>query len=93
MDSTDLLQMDGYDDALMGFAQRCGGKPVALYDADVVIDINMGMGMTYEEAIEYYEYNQLGSYVGESSPVFFHRFDDDVASQRKVKLRRYSRGE
>lgn len=30
-------------------------------------------GMTYEEALEYYEYNQLGAYVGERTPAFLIR--------------------
>jgi len=30
-------------------------------------------GMTYEEAVEYHEFNQAGSYVGERTPVFIRR--------------------
>jgi hypothetical protein len=29
--------------------------------------------MSYEEALEYYEYNQLGAYVGERTPAFLIR--------------------
>jgi len=27
-------------------------------------------GMTYEEAVEYFEYNQMGAWVGERTPCF-----------------------
>jgi hypothetical protein len=31
--------------------------------------------MSYEEAIEYFEYNVLGAYVGENTPIFIDNFD------------------
>jgi hypothetical protein len=34
--------------------------------------------MTYEEAVEYHEFNQLGAYVGERTPVFIHRIESSV---------------
>ena len=33
----------------------------------------MKQGMSYEEAIEYWEYNQLGASVGEYTPCFIER--------------------
>ena len=41
-----------------------------VYNIDEVINILMREGMTVDEAIEYYEYNISGSYVGENTPSF-----------------------
>jgi hypothetical protein len=32
--------------------------------------------MTYEEAVEYHEFNQAGAYVGELTPVFIVRIEN-----------------
>lgn len=46
---------------------------VVAYDYDLVIAALEAQGMTYEEAVEYHEFNQLGAWVGERTPVFIHR--------------------
>jgi hypothetical protein len=66
-----LIKMDGYDDCIMGAVVRFGSDPFLLYDQDAVIEKLMGEGMTHEEAIEFHEYNQLGAWVGDSTPAFF----------------------
>ena len=47
------------------------------YDTQQILDIlqqeGAEDGMTQEEAIEYFEFNIRGSYVGEHSPVFLDR--------------------
>ena len=35
----------------------------------------MEMGMSHEEAVEYFEYNQIGAYVGDHTPCFI----EDIA--------------
>ncbi len=40
-----------------------------------VIDILMGDGMTYEEAVEYFEFNIAGAWVGESTPFFLQKME------------------
>ena len=74
----DILIMDGYDDALIGVGERCGSEPIAVYDTDKIIKINMSQGMTEEEALEYFDFNQLGAYVGTGTPMFIHRVDYDT---------------
>ena len=44
-----------------------GAKTPCLGDGGV---ITMEGGMTYEDAVEYLEFNTLGAYVGEHTPVF-----------------------
>lgn len=71
----DLLKADGFDDAILGVVERIGTQAIC-YDQDKVIDILIERdGMTYEEAIEYFEYNIAGAWVGESTPFFLQRMD------------------
>lgn len=70
-----MLMADGFDDALIGYAQRCGQPALAVYDRDKCIDILMKDGMTHEEADEYFEYNVVGSWVGDRTPLFLCRVD------------------
>jgi len=66
-----LIKMDGYDDCIMGAVIRFGSEPFLLYDQDAVIEKLMAEGMTYEDAVEFHEFNQLGARVGDSTPAFF----------------------
>lgn len=67
----DAIVMDGFDDAIIGICQRYGfNEPVIAYDKNKVIKILMDDGMKYEKAIEFWEFNQIGSWIGEKTPVF-----------------------
>ena len=68
-----LLKMDGYDDCLVGVVERFGQDSYFIYDRELVLEKLQKDGMSYEEALEYYEYNQLGAYVGERTPAFLIR--------------------
>ena len=65
----EALKMDGYDDCIMGLCHQFGRPPVIAYDRDKVIKKLM-KDMTWEEAEEYFEFNQIGAYMGEHTPVF-----------------------
>ena len=66
----DLTIMDGYDDCILGVAERFGQPPYIVYDYHKVIHKLMLEGMSMEEAYEWYDYNMIGAYVGESTPAF-----------------------
>jgi hypothetical protein len=69
-----LLKMDGYDDCIVGIVERFGQDSYFIYDKDLVIkNLQKNGNMSYEDALEYYEYNQLGAYVGERTPGFLIR--------------------
>jgi len=69
-----MLKADGYNAAIMGIVQRCGQDAVILYDTDKVLEILVyNDGMTYDEAVEYFEFNILGSWVGEETPAFYSK--------------------
>jgi len=66
----EFLIADGFDDAIIGVDEE-NGK--IIYDIDEVINILIIDGMDVNEAIEFYEYNISGSFVGEKTPVFMRR--------------------
>ena len=69
----DVVKMDGFYDCIMGVCYRFGQPIILSYDLDKIIKKLMKQGMSYEEAIEYWEYNQLGASVGEYTPCFIER--------------------
>jgi len=64
-----LLFADGFDEAIIGVAERIGMEPVVAYDTNKIIEI-LSREMTEDEAVEYFEFNILGAYMGERTPVF-----------------------
>jgi hypothetical protein len=67
----EALLCDGFDDAIIGMAERINLGPVVAYDVDKMLDIMVERdGMTYEEAMEYFDYNILGAWMGENTPVY-----------------------
>lgn len=68
-----LLKADGFDDAIIGVVERIGVQAIC-YDQEKVIEILM-KDMTYEEDVEYFEFNIAGAWVGESTPFFLQKMD------------------
>jgi hypothetical protein len=64
-----LLFADGFDDAIIGVAERIGMEAVVAYSVGAILQI-LAQDMTEDEAVEYFEFNILGAYVGERTPVF-----------------------
>jgi hypothetical protein len=65
----EALLADGLEDAFMGMCEVAGHPPIALYDSDKCIDVLMHRdGMDYEGALECFQFNTVGAWVGENSP-------------------------
>jgi len=65
------LKADGFDEAILGVASRCGQGDILAYDTNKIIQILIDRdGMSYEEAYEFFEFNILGAYMGENTPIF-----------------------
>ena len=65
-----VLEPDYFDTAIIGLAQRIG-MDVICYDKEKVLELLcVKEEMTYEDAIEHFEFNIIGSWVGETTPVF-----------------------
>jgi hypothetical protein len=45
-------------------------SPVLCYDYDKVIAMHVKEGMTREEAVEYFDFNTIGAWMGDRTPVF-----------------------
>lgn len=73
-DYTDLVTVDGFDEAIVGVVERIGLIAVC-YDRSKVIKILM-RDMNEDDAWDYYNYNIVGAYVGEATPVFLDTFYD-----------------
>jgi len=69
----EALICDGFDEAIIGVAERINLGPVAAYDVNKILEILVERDeMTYEEALEYFQYNIIGSWMGEYTPVFIY---------------------
>ena len=63
------MLVDGHDDALAGYDTQ--GR--AIYFVDAIIGRLMQRdGMTHEEAIEFFDFNIAGAYVGEYTPIYMY---------------------
>jgi hypothetical protein len=66
----DVLLMDGFDEALIGYTQRINEPFLAVYSYEQMLGVLVRRDdMDYEEAAEYINYNCLGSWIGEQTPI------------------------
>jgi hypothetical protein len=69
----DLMLADGFDDAILGIGQQFNREAV-VYDWHRCVQVLMDRdGASYEEAVEWMDYNVTGAYVGEATPIFVRR--------------------
>ena len=71
-ESNGLLVMEGYDDCVAGIVRRFNDTFV-VYDYEKVIAKLMRDGMTEDEAVEFWEFNQLGAFAGDHTVGFLLR--------------------
>ncbi len=66
-----LLFADGYDEAIIGVAQRGPSEWFVVYDTDQVLKILQDRdGMSYLDALEFFDFNIVGAWVGPKTPAF-----------------------
>ena len=67
---TEILLMDGFDEAFIGTSQRINEPVLAVYSYDKLVDLLMTRdGMDDEQAMELVEYNCVGAWIGERTPI------------------------
>ena len=68
---TDLLFLsdEEFDEAIIGVAERIGQSAVVAYDTTKLVEV-LSRTMSVDEAYEFFEFNILGAYVGERTPMF-----------------------
>jgi hypothetical protein len=65
------LFADGFDDAILGVARRFGADPLVAYSREKCISVLMKRDkMSEEDANEFFDFNVIGSWVGEGTPLF-----------------------
>jgi hypothetical protein len=72
-----VLLMDGFDEALIGTSQRINEPMLAVYSYDMMLDLLMDRdGMEVDEAMEYIEYNCVGAWIGEQTPIIVRSLEN-----------------
>ena len=65
-----VLLMDGFEEAFIGYSQRMNEPILAVYSWEKMLEVCMVRdGMTDAEAMDYIDYNCLGAWVGEQTPI------------------------
>jgi hypothetical protein len=79
-----MMTADGFDEAIIGSITSYGRGETVLYSTQKIIEVMMERdGMTAEDAMEFFNYNILGSYNGDGMPAFLNdhveplEFDDN----------------
>ena len=69
-DEPNILFAEGFDEAIAGVIWD-GERTRVVYDTELILELLMGRSeMTYEEAVEYFDFNIAGSYMGEYTPFY-----------------------
>jgi hypothetical protein len=70
----EILMADGLDEAIVGYAERCGSPPIAVYDRAKCVEIVMEReDLTREEAEAFLEESVIGAWLGDQTPLFLTR--------------------
>jgi hypothetical protein len=73
----EALLADGFEDAFLGPAQRCGQPTLAAYSYKKCVGILMSRDeMSEEEAIEWMDFNVVGAWAGPGTPVWVIDHDE-----------------
>lgn len=69
LEENEALIPDGFEEAVVGCGY--GANVVAVLDAERIVNILIEKeGMDMDDAIEHMDYNIVGSYVGEKTPLY-----------------------
>ena len=75
VDALALEPREEYDSCIAGIGWRTASNPVLVYDRAKILEF-LQTEMTEEDAIEHYEFNIVGSWVGDGTPIFVELRDD-----------------
>lgn len=79
----DIMLADGCEDAFIGVANTLNGF-VAVYSTDRLIGKYMKEDMMdFDTAEEYVQFNIIGSYVGEKTPIFIEFIPEEIWNQEE----------
>jgi len=76
--SDKILLADGFDEAFLGIGENSQANPVAVYSVEKCLDLFADQFEDADDpvgdAIDFFEFNVRGSYVGEFTPMFVNMF-------------------
>jgi|TARA_R100000455_G_C6254776_1_gene110801 hypothetical protein len=87
------LYADGFDKAIIGFAEEWIEVPRVIYSKAKMQDILIEQGMSVEEALEYLEFNVWGAYVGEGTPIYANDLSGTTRQEVEYVLDLYAGGD
>jgi hypothetical protein len=70
----EALFANGFEEAIVGVAERCGQPALVVYDVDKVLEI-LARDMTKSEAVEFFNFNVIGAWMGENTPLFLSKYE------------------
>ena len=83
-----VMLYDNYEDAFVGLGYQQYKGPIAIYDAKTCVEILIEEYMldpdcesrerAEEMAVEYFEYNSVGAWYGEGTPIFMSSTKEDL---------------
>lgn len=77
----DALLADGFEAAIIGVAERCAKPILVVYDMEKCIEILVKRdGMSESDAMDFFEFNVIGAWTGEGTPLFLMRAPPDLES-------------
>jgi hypothetical protein len=69
----EIMLMDGFEEAFIGFSRRCGQPTLATYSFEKMLQVLIDRdNMDVMEAEEYISYNCAGAWMGELTPVILY---------------------
>jgi hypothetical protein len=67
----EALLADGFEKAYIGYVENFNESAVAVYSRyRCIVILMMRDGMNYEDAMEFFDFNVAGAYVGKYTPLF-----------------------
>lgn len=74
-----MLKIDGHDNAILGVTEvnLSNQDERLVYSFNIIIQNLKDMGMDYHEAVEFYDFNIGGAYVGEGMPLIVCDWSED----------------
>ena len=68
---TEFIKVTGYDNCVLGVVSRMTLQPVLLYDREKLLqETCKKQDWTYDEAVEWHEFNTFGAWYGDGTPCF-----------------------
>ena len=68
-----IVELIGFEDCIAGVCDR-GGSRFLVYDREKMLQ-RLCEDMSYEQAVEYFDFNIESAWIGDSTPGFIEEFD------------------